>query len=137
MDKIYGWFENYKKRFKIISVKKSECEFLDSTSENHTPQKGYTIRIYSNVLEDLGIILSKFRYYPGISMPNFEEYDFSDYNPGINPFDVSYESLEDIKNIDFYPKNCNMAFEISRKNFAEFWKEFTDFCSEWNFMWKN
>lgn len=130
MNKINNWFSEYKKRYKIISLTKSESEFLD---ENEVRTEGITLRIYSLVLEDLGIILERFRYYPKLLMPHFEEYDFSGYDPGINPFDVSFKSLEDV-NFDSFSGNCNIALELPKDNFREFYDEFKDFCLEWRFV---
>jgi hypothetical protein len=132
MNKINNWFKEYKKRYKIISIKISESEFLD---ENETRQEGIMIRIYSLVLEDLGIILRRFRYYPGLFMPHFEEYDFSGYDPGINPFDVSFENLEDV-NFDSFSRNCNIALELKKDDFQEFYDEFKEFCLEWRFVYE-
>lgn len=130
MNKIYNWFSEYKKRYKIISIEILESEFLD---ENGTRQEGIMLRIYSLVLEDLGIILGRFRNYPGLIMPHFEEYDFSSYDPGINPIDVSFENLEDV-NSDLFSRNCNIALELRKDDFQEFYNEFKDFCLEWRFV---
>lgn len=130
MNKIYNWFKEYKRRYKIISIEMSESEFLD---ENETRQEGIMLRIYSGCLEDLGIILRQFRYYPNLLMPHFEEYDFSGYDPGLNPFDVSFENLDDV-NFDSFSGNCNIALELPKGNFQEFYDEFKDFCLEWRFV---
>ena len=130
-DKIYTWFEDYKKRFKVITLEITDSKFFDETTGKI--EEGYILTIYSNVLEDLSIILSKFRYYSGIQMPHFEEYDFSGYDPGINPFEVSYNSLEEV-NFRNFKKNCKIAIETTREDFPKFFKEFENFCSEWRFI---